>query len=503
MKNSWTVILALILTAIIIVAALNLQVFPETIFNKKRLDSGNLTYPSNVYHHRRIDNPNQVLQLEMAKVKKKIQYLNDLQIESREFLFHNGDIYWHDKITFPDGANNLNYVLNYKGSHGTLTYYHESTGKWKVEELSNGNLPLSDLFLTIDNKHIILNQPFIYQDLGSGVVKALDHYSGTIKVSKTAQGFKLEFLFMNKPGSWGEIWALESDSPLIDWNYKVNQEIWSGYSYVKENRWLMDGAYYANPETYTPYEKNTYWKHPIGYIVSGFILTGGSRASDDLGYAQLYIQAQNMEKAGYVKSLPESNWLYEEYGMKAGFFDSRFNTDLGLAFIQAYKKFDEVRFMNYALQYGYFFQDFAQKHHYTVNGPWGEEGWLVHDYYHHEENYRPPHCSLNHQLNEIRFLYQLGEITADPSWIALADRLLKGIEITCDSWIKEDKDLHYCYFADGSFGLVDYPYLTYNDLFHLQTWLRKSTGSSNPYLQKLMDAKKIYMDFNGVSGYKK
>jgi hypothetical protein len=48
----------------------------------------------------------------------------------------------------------------------------------------------------------------------------------------------------------------------------------------------------------------------------------------------------------------------------------------------------------------------------------------------------------------------LGEITADPSWIALADRLLKGIEITCDSWIKEDKDLHYCYFADGSFGLV-------------------------------------------------
>ncbi len=33
MKNSWTVILALILTAIIIVAALNLQVFPETIFD--------------------------------------------------------------------------------------------------------------------------------------------------------------------------------------------------------------------------------------------------------------------------------------------------------------------------------------------------------------------------------------------------------------------------------------------------------------------------------------
>jgi hypothetical protein len=100
MKNSWTVILALILTAIIIVAALNLQVFPETIFNKKRLDSGNLTYPSNVYHHRRIDNPNQVLQLEMAKVKKKIQYLNDLQIESREFLFHNGDIYWMIKSPF-------------------------------------------------------------------------------------------------------------------------------------------------------------------------------------------------------------------------------------------------------------------------------------------------------------------------------------------------------------------------------------------------------------------
>ncbi len=222
-----------------------------------------------------------------------------------------------------------------------------------------------------------------------------------------------------------------------------------------------------------------------------------------MGYAQLYIQAQNLEKQGYMKTLPRSNWLYKDYGIEAGFFDTRFNTDLGISFIEAYRKFNEARFLNYALQYGNFFKEFADKYHYTLVNSSGDEGWLVQDYYHEKENYRLPHTSLNHQLYEIRFLYMLGEITGDACFKSLGDRMLKGIEITCGSWIKEDNDLHYCCYSNGEFGGVDYPYLTYNDLFILQKLLEDTGIGRNQYLQKLMDAKKIYMDANGITAYKK
>lgn len=455
-----------------------------------------------VYVQKRVENPHTVLELELATVQWEKRNWYNSKIESRELQFHNGDLYWHDKIIFEHGGENFNYVIYYEGMNGTLTYYNEKMGKWiEGQELTEGTLPVTDLFLTIDNRHILLNQPFIYKDLGCGVVKAINDLCHEIIVTKTAEGFQLQMCFVNKPGTWGEIWALESDSPLLDWNYGAMRQIWVGYSYVKDSRWLMDGAYYINSKTYSPYQKNSYWKNPGVYVVSGFILTGGSRAADDLGYAQLYIQAQNMEAKGYMKTLPRSDWLYKAYGIEAGFYDSRFNTDLGILFIEAYEKFNEQRFLDYALKYGNFFVKFANSHHYTVLDSRGKEGWLVQDYYHEKENYRSVHTSLNHQLQEIRFLYKLGEITGASSFTNLADKMLKGIEITCGSWIKKDNNLHYCYYANGKFGDVDYPYLTYNDLFNLQKLLEETGKGFNLYLQKLMDSKKIYMDTNGITAY--
>ncbi|NLX01267.1 MAG: hypothetical protein GXY40_01875 [Syntrophomonadaceae bacterium] len=456
------------------------------------------------YIQKRVKNPHTVLQLELATVKREKQHWNNSTIESREFQFNNGDLYWHDKITFEHGGENLIYIISYKGVNGTLTYYNEKMGKWiEEQELTEGRLPVTDLFLTIGNRHILLNQPFIYKDLGCGVVKAMNDLCHEIMVTKTAEGFQLQMCFVNKPGTWGEIWALESDSPLLDWNYGAMRQIWVGYSYAKDNRWLMDGSYYIMPKTYSPYQKNTYWKNPGVYVVSGFILTGGSKAADDLGYAQLYIQAQNMDAKGYMKTMPRSNWLYNAYGIEADFYDSRFNTDLGILFIEAYEKFNEQRFLDYALKYGNFFMKFANKHHYTVLDSRGKEGWLVQDYYHENGKYRLPHSSLNHQLEEIRFLYKLGKTTGNSSFTLLGDKMLKGIENTCNSWIKSDKNLYYCYYANGKFGGADYPYLTYNDLFNLQKLLEDTGGDHNPYLQKLMDAKKIYMDSNGIRTYKK
>jgi hypothetical protein len=481
--------------------ALEIPLLPAAISNSiERFCTANFSHSETVYIHKRIENPDTAWQLQMATLNWKEQHRKNLQIESREFLFHNGDIYWHDKITLEDRSKNFNYIINYAGMEGTLTYYNDKTDKWiEEQELTEGKLPVTDLFLTIGDKYILLNQPFIYQDLGRGVVKSMKDLGQEITVRKTAEGFQLLMVFPNKSGFWGEIWAVESDSPLLDLNYGDMRQIWAGCNYVKDNRWLMDGAYFRTPESYTPYEKNSYWKNPAAYLVGSFILTGESRAADILGYAQLYIQGQNMERTGYLKTLPRSNWLYNDYGIDAGFFDTRFNSDLGILFIEAYKKFNEEKFLDYALQYGDFFTEFADRFHHTVVDSQGEEGWLVQDYYHEEENYRLPHSSLNHQLQEILFLNKLGELTRKSVFTNLGEKILKGIEITCDSWIKEDNDLHYCYYADGRFGGSDYPYLTYNDLFNLQGLL----NDTSPYLQKLMNAKKKYMDSNGITRYKK
>ena len=46
--------------------------------------------------------------------------------------------------------------------------------------------------------------------------------------------------------------------------------------------------------------------------------------------------------------------------------------------------------------------------------------------------------------------------------------MLQGVKNTRDGWIKNDNNLEYAYFPDGSYGLVEYPFLTYNDLFDFQ-----------------------------------
>ena len=82
----------------------------------------------------------------------------------------------------------------------------------------------------------------------------------------------------------------------------------------------------------------------------------------------------------------------------------------------------------------------------------------------------------------------------------LAERMLQAVRDTAENWIRSDGDLHYARLPDGSYGRDDYPYLTYNDLYLLQTYL-EGKGRAVPELQRLMDAKRAWMDANGITGY--
>jgi len=120
-----------------------------------------------------------------------------------------------------------------------------------------------------------------------------------------------------------------------------------------------------------------------------------------------------------------------------------------------------------------------------------QSGILVEDYSHPDGNL-PTHISLNHQLAEILFLYE----TRDPTAIETAEQMLRGIEDTVQYWIRADKNLHYACYPNGTFGGVDYPYLTYNDLLALNTYL-----GGNESLERLMEAKRMWMDKNNITEY--
>lgn len=100
-------------------------------------------------------------------------------------------------------------------------------------------------------------------------------------------------------------------------------------------------------------------------------------------------------------------------------------------------------------------------------------------------------------------MYHLSDTLSDATLTELADRMLQAISDTLPDWIRSsDFNLHYAVYPDGTFGGIDYPYLTYNDLYNLQTELISRRGSRDAGLDILMQAKKLWMDTNGITGYK-
>jgi hypothetical protein len=49
--------------------------------------------------------------------------------------------------------------------------------------------------------------------------------------------------------------------------------------------------------------------------------------------------------------------------------------------------------------------------------------------------------------------------------------------------------------------MVDYPYLTYNDLFTTKQILKNQFKTTNATVEYLMASKKAWMDANNVTGY--
>jgi len=255
-----------------------------------------------------------------------------------------------------------------------------------------------------------------------------------------------------------------------------------------ENRMTLDGYYYKTPTAYIPTGANHYYLNPAAYIASKLANYENNIHSLWISTAMLDVQQQNYNNEGYIPTHPMSMWLNEDYGIGYGFFDTRFNTDVALAILSLKQRLNTNYFDNSINNYTSFFINHVKNNYFKV-----KEGILVEDYS-HTDDYKPTHVSLNHQLTEILYMYRVNK----PETISLAKKMLLGIEETADEWIKSDNNLYYAYHRNNDFGGIDYPYLTYNDLFNLNEFLGK-----NKTLEKLMDAKLKWMIKNNINEYKK
>ena len=66
---------------------------------------------------------------------------------------------------------------------------------------------------------------------------------------------------------------------------------------------------------------------------------------------------------------------------------------------------------------------------------------------------------------------------------------------------RSDHNLYYSIKPDGAYVEGDYPYLTYNDLHHLRSYLTAAGRQDNDALRFLMGEKLQWMQAQGVTGY--
>lgn len=384
---------------------------------------------------------------------------------------------------------------------GGMLYTTDGSG-WHKTLLTAGTYDGASLFVldASDGRSYMGYLPQSWTELGSGSRRFEPGQNGYLSVTEEAGGFTVAMIAMTTDSrAQAEFTLVSGRARLLDWARAGCDRLWNTYANSGSGRWCSDGYYWPSPSTYEPSGENIFYAMTDAYLCRSMLaLTGYDRLAYDLGAAMMDVMAKRQNEQGYFPTLPESTWLSGDYGVGAGFYDTRFNTDLVQMFLDAYECYGLPRFRAALDRYIDFYTGYAASHHSVTSSG----GWLVWDYDDASGGHRT-HTSLNHQLSEALLLFHLADSLGRSDLTELGDRLLLAVTDTARSWVRADSNLHYGVYPNGSYGGQDYPYLTYNDLYDMQAYLQKARGARSGALDTLMAAKLRWMQKNGVTGYKK
>ncbi len=422
----------------------------------------------------------------------------DYYIESkRTFNFANGDFYNIMRYEFKDGYTTpLTKSLGIPGSTIEIRYLNDD-GTWYMST-NPVNTGKKTMFIDTDKCSIIISVPAVYRDsYVNNTLEVMKDLESPVTITKTDTGYNLSFTFPAAEDTIGEIWYLYSSGKLADWN-NINHFNVLAQDLCDSHRISFDGYYYPVPYNYKPYSDTMLYRQPSDYVGALFVRYGDFPAANELGYVLTYTCMLNQNIKGFWATGPESEWLVTDFNIGAGFYDTRFNTDFACNLLDAYKRYGNTDFLSATVKYAEYFKTHARDHSYSTSGG----GILVEDYGSYSGNHNRTHVSLNHQLAEMNFLYQLYDITREQSYLDLADKMLKGIEDTQNQWVLADNNLNYALYYTGTYNTMkDYPYLTYNDLYTTKKLLSTYFNKTNAAIDYLMACKLEWMEANNVTGY--
>lgn len=425
-------------------------------------------------------------------------------INQRNVYFETGDFYWFRRYIFKNTAEGQRYssAVTIPGNTIEIRYVDPVTKQWVLTgDLNKLKDIKTTLFINTDVNSAVISVPGVYKNMfTSNTLEILREDENPISITHSDGVYTISFSFPQDTSKIGEIWCLQSPNKLVDWTNQSNYNYLKAHDLSIERRWSWDGYYFITPSNYIPGGENILYRHAANYTGSSFARYGESPAAIDLGFIMTSVCLENQNSEGFWETGPMSQWLKADFDINGNFYDTRFSTDFGVNLIFAYKRYNHKPFLDGAIKYGEYFLKHAQNNHYDVN-----DGWLVEDYAPSasQEAHKRTHVSLNHQTAEINFLYYLYKETKDSRFSETADKMLKGIEYTKNKWVQNNGNLNYALMYNGTNNvMIDYPYLTYNDLFELKSIL-SGYGIQNITINYLMECKKGYMDKNGITEYRK
>ncbi len=436
------------------------------------------------------------------EIKEEVIF-NDAErtVKEKTFNFINKDVFTIKRYNFnTTKEERYSETLTIPGSTFEMRYVSSETNDWYMSQ-NPLNTEKQTLFIDTDKAALIISIPSVYTN--NKFENNTREYNPDLEepVSITINDddtLSVTYTFPFDQDYVGEIWyLLSTENKLADWNNinhfnVLKQELADG------RRFSWDGYYFQIPYNYIPYSETMLYRQPSNYAGASMTKYGDFLAAYDLGYVFTYTCMENQNELGYWATGPKSGWLSEDFNIGANFYDTRFNTDFAVNLINAYKRYNNDDFLMAVCRYAEYFIDHATDNHYeTKNG-----GWLVEDYGYDYEHYRT-HVSLNHQLAELNVLYTLYQTTREEKYKELADKMLLAVEDSKDQWVLANNNLNYAlYYMAGTNTMVDYPYLTYNDLFETQSLYKSIYGKENDVIKYLMDCKMEWMLANEVTGYR-
>lgn len=414
-------------------------------------------------------------------------------------IFQNGDVYRISRINFKnDKKERFEMSIPIRGNKIMIRYVDPQTKQW-VATSNISNLKPATLFIDTDTHSYVISVPAVYKNnFNSSTLTIVRNEELPPKLIKKDDIYELKISFPQNKNLIGEYWTLESDEPLVNWNLNILNDL-KRHDLALERRWAYDGYYFQTPSNYTPSGKDVLYKHSANYTGAYFIKNPINNLFKELGYVMTKTAMKNQNSKGYWPTGPKSEWLFKDFGIGNNFYDTRFSTDFAVSLLHGYQVYNDKEFLKSAILYGEFFLEFAKNNNYKIE----QGGILVQDYGWEMQN-EPTHVSLNHHLAELNFLYELYYITNEKSYLDLANEMLLGVENTMYRWVLPDKNLNYAlYYTKNTNPMVDYPYLTYNDLYHTKYLFNKLFNKDSNAINYLMECKKEWMDNNNITGYLK